>query len=596
MKKSIFTLIELLVLCLFAVLPLGLAAGENGPVFSTTMDFADLVFEDKEAKGDLYPLDLYEKRLREIAECGTKKIYLRLSDGVTLYPTKTSVMFGDGGAIYLQKNIQPLVKRLSNTIRSYDVCAETIRIAHKYGMEAWARIDLADDGSGCFFPDDPELSALAAKVEHLPFMDPYFRAHPECYAMRDPRFFTALPEKNAELNAEAREFPVGKIVVTNRIKRPPLRVTGDEIEIYTSNDNRSWTRYDKPFKFTSGVTKEGFNTFTIDGLEITARYVKLSHKDPYPATGFTVVLSECENQNLVYNTKGKKIASFWSANINYTPTGGGWHETGGLWMLLPGGVALDHKKAEIGFAVGIPDKPWGRYFQIPEYTVPATFARRVERFKELAAYPFDGFMIGNRTHSRVDDPNQYGFNPEVREKFKARFGKDIWRDKFDLGDLLSLRAEAIGDYYLACKKAAGGRPIWINGFKPVKPGEFAPNKPFGGMGAQMLANIPMQYKRWISSGAIDGVMMIGEDFSGVFTPDVTGGKPIKLGLFREGSNHLPHYRAKGYDFETDVKTLAKMKNIDEVEYYETLEFYKRPQKRDVFREVTGGGAKPAEKN
>ena len=73
MTKSLFTPIALLVLCFFAVLPPDLAAGENGPIFSTTMDFADLVFEDKEARGDIYPLELYEKRLREIAECGTKK-------------------------------------------------------------------------------------------------------------------------------------------------------------------------------------------------------------------------------------------------------------------------------------------------------------------------------------------------------------------------------------------------------------------------------------------------------------------------------------------------------------------------------------------
>ena len=560
------------------------AAGGNGPIFSTTIDFLDYVFADKEGSDEYYPVEVYEKRLKEIADCGIKKVYLRVNClGLTLYPTKVATLYGEGGALHWSSEYG--AKRLANTVRRYDVCKETIQIAHKYGMEAWAWESLADDGYPAYNAPTREL---AEKFQGRPLIDPYFLAHPEGLAMGNPRHF--MPKAKADrLTAEARKYPVGRIVVNNTKKFAPIRITADTLEIYTSQDNIEYTRYNGPFKVEQGVDSKGLGKVTISGLKISAPYIKLSHRVPFD-TNFSVGLFESRDQNEIYNTRGQLVASTWGANDNdHTPAAV--KTTGSLTFDLPYGVAWDYKQREIGCYVGIRDDIGDRYFIIAEFTVPGTMEHKVARFAELAAYPFDGFMLNWRTHSRVRDPNDYGFNPEVRKKFKERFGKDIWRDKFDLGDLLSLRAEAIGDYYRECKRLIGERPLYVSGLRPVPPGQTAPQKDFIGMGVSLLANLPMQYERWIKEGSIDGVMMVGGDFSSIFTDKLTGGRPVKLGIFREASGHLHRLRPKNYDFAADVKMLSRLEHIDEVELYETLELTGHPEKRAALREVTGGGGK-----
>ena len=65
------------------------------PIFATTIDFLDYVFYDKEGPEDIYPVEIYERRIREIANLGFRKIYLRVNAlGLTLYPTKVTLLYG----------------------------------------------------------------------------------------------------------------------------------------------------------------------------------------------------------------------------------------------------------------------------------------------------------------------------------------------------------------------------------------------------------------------------------------------------------------------------------------------------------------------
>ena len=84
-----------------ALAPAPLAAREEGERLriTTTIDFLDYVFDDQLAKAiDHYPLEIYERRIRELAEHGVDKIQIRVNVcGVTLYPTKVGVRYGDGG-------------------------------------------------------------------------------------------------------------------------------------------------------------------------------------------------------------------------------------------------------------------------------------------------------------------------------------------------------------------------------------------------------------------------------------------------------------------------------------------------------------------
>ena len=77
-----------------------------------------------------------------------------------------------------------------------------------------------------------------------------------------------------------------------------------------------------------------------------------------------------------------------------------------------------------------------------ELHIPAVMDFKLASFAELAAYDFDGFYFSSRTHSNYSgyDPDLFGFNPEVREKFMKRYGQDIWSPKFkDLKKLQEFR-------------------------------------------------------------------------------------------------------------------------------------------------------------
>ena len=50
------------------------SAAQAHPEFGTTVDFDDYVLFDKESAGDIYSLELYERRLKEIAEVGFKRV------------------------------------------------------------------------------------------------------------------------------------------------------------------------------------------------------------------------------------------------------------------------------------------------------------------------------------------------------------------------------------------------------------------------------------------------------------------------------------------------------------------------------------------
>ena len=69
------------------------------PRVATTVDFLDYAFFDSLGAADHYELSAWEQRIRELADAGISKIYLRVNVcGLTLYPTKFSAIYGANGA------------------------------------------------------------------------------------------------------------------------------------------------------------------------------------------------------------------------------------------------------------------------------------------------------------------------------------------------------------------------------------------------------------------------------------------------------------------------------------------------------------------
>ncbi len=596
MKKTLLWIMALV----FGLTAFRASAAEKHPIFSTTLDFLDYCFFDKEGGDELFPLEVYEKRLKECADAGIKKVYLRVNClGLTLYPTKVSIMYGDNGQFHWDSEYGAM--RLSKTIRTYDVCAETIRLCHKYGMEAWCWESLCD-GGGRGYSDIGAIEKYAdlhRKHDGNPFRDPFYVAHPEYYAWRDPKLMMPK-EKIARVNAEAQKGAIGRIVVVDSNATGKLpRITPAEVEIYVSDDNYTYTRYTKPFSCKMFVDKKNCTCVEISGLNIPQRYVKLAHpeyKDKKWALGIRNANGDCK----AFDTNGKEIVTTWN-NIFRE---GAQKEKGGFNFAKFEPAAWDYTFYMTGFMRGLADDEPIRYFAGTfEFNCPQAMEHQLARFAELAAYPFDGYMMNYRTHSRSTHPEEYGYNPEVRQIYLDRYGVDIWKEKADPAKFNTIRAEGIADFLAGCKKLIGGRPLFISGMKPVPAGQKAPicGKLTGanqatqwetrGMSLDMFAHIPWLYRRLIAEDkSIDGVMMTSAYFPEAFTPEVTGGRKITIGLYRERPGDRGAYD-DSFDFKADAERLWNNPAIDEVELYETLN-YTKPfngvPRLQVLRQITGG--------
>lgn len=97
------------------------------PRVATTVDFLDYAFFDSLGAVDHYELSAWEQRIRELADAGISKIYLRVNVcGQTLFPTRVSAIYGADGAFHWNEGRE--ARRLIRTLEKYDPLAETIRI------------------------------------------------------------------------------------------------------------------------------------------------------------------------------------------------------------------------------------------------------------------------------------------------------------------------------------------------------------------------------------------------------------------------------------------------------------------------------------
>ncbi|MFZ2406671.1 MAG: hypothetical protein WAW41_16175 [Methylobacter sp.] len=525
------------------------------PIFSTTIDFLDYVFCDKtNFESQFYSLERYEQRIKEISAGGVKKIYLRVNvTGLTLYPSKVSAIYGTNDMFHW--NMPRESYRLIETLKRYNVLEETIRLGHKYGMKVWAWVSPLDEGGWKINPAKG-YESFAEKNDGMPGLDPFYHNHMDCFAMKNPKKIPLATEIK-KINEGARKNPIEKILLADTIKSTlPVRIKAKEVEIYTSLDNFTFTFYEKPFHFNTGKTSDGRNYFEITGLSITAPYVKLAHPT-YTNNNFTIAIRQAREQGKIYDTQGREVSSVWSTITTHSVEKQS--RSFDFNFFVPAG--WDYKFYQIGFVVG-EHYPANQYFTgVPEFNVPVAMKHELDKFSELTKYPFDGFMINMRTHSRVSDPIEYGYNPEVRDNFLKRYGRDIYKDDFDKKKLFELRGEAIADFFKGCKKLTNGRPVYMSGLK-----NYAWGTPAEDSYTKVIGPIPWLYKRYFSDNSIDGVIMMGADFRKQMTPDIIENKSIKIGVFME----MAYCSRENYDCVKDINNLKQDKQLDEIEMYEAM--------------------------
>ena len=552
-------------------------AGEaKPPVISTTIDFLDMCFYDMSGEKEYYSLEAYEARIKSFAAAGIKRINLRTNViGVTFYKSAYTAQYGADGAWHYTDRRGS--QRLIETLKRYDPLAETIRLGRKYGMEVWCWENVTDEGGGYRYDETilPEYArADCRRTGGYPLIDPFFRAHPSCWATAKPIDFAAI----AEANYRAQKLPVGKIVFEAcRTDRPPIRFAKKDIDLYYSFDNRTYTRYEKDFDFIPERTPEGRNRLILDKLEIAAPYVKIAPKTEYdPSRHYTLAVKGHYTAGSVYNTAGELVSSYWGFNsppheIKKLPEG--FQKITAIDFSAMPSVAVDHGQYQIGFFVGVFVS--GRELTgVVEFCDPVAMKHKLDKFGELARYPFDGFDLSLNCHSDADDPDRFSYHPALRERLLAKTGKDIWRDELPRERIVEERAAGFAEYAEACKRLIGERPLHIFGWRPGAP-EYCVR-----LGRTNMGSLIWPYKRLIQNGTVSGIVMY-DDFADYFTPEVTGGRKIDLGIHRcIETGRTPKV--------LDASTLARIPGLTEIEYYGAVELGKH---LDMIRSFTGAAAK-----
>jgi hypothetical protein len=102
-------------------------------------------------------------------------------------------------------------------------------------------------------------------------------------------------------------------------------------------------------------------------------------------------------------------------------------------------------------------------------------------------------------------------------------------------------------------------------------------------------HLPLPYRQFFRDGSVDGVIMVRYDFSNYFTSEITGGHPVKLGIFRELS-HLTsgssQYVSSEYNMRRDFTEISTNPKLSEVELYEALILTQKPEVLKIISDLT----------
>ena len=137
---------------------------------------------------------------------------------------------------------------------------------------------------------------------------------------------------------------------------------------------------------------------------------------------------------------------------------------------------------------------WG----VMEYAYPEVREYMLRVIRAFAdPLDFDGVFLSVRTHSPpAEHADQYGYNEPVVKEYQRRYGRNILQASFDLEKWRELRGEYLTRFLVEVKEhlKKKGQTLSIG----VAQGDYI-GPPFG--------NMKLQWRRWISEGIIDSLVV-----------------------------------------------------------------------------------------
>jgi hypothetical protein len=555
---------------LAVLVPAPFAATAAEKVVATTIDFLDYCWYRTDPKVGYFTEQQYDETIRAVAECGIRKIYLRVNAcGYMLNRTQVGTQYrGDGR--------EPGSTYLVNTLAHYDPAAKTVELGHKYGLQVWVWDSLWDDAAGVYridpqakvaYDDDRTPLALTpaelvARYGEYPLLDPFLAQHPEYQWQVKPGTREAFEKMRAELQP----LHITKVVFESDKTGRPNRLTQDDLGIFTSTDNVTYQEYTRPYRFTVAQT-EPRNVLVFDGLDLAEPYVKLVHRKPFPQDESFTLAAHARGCGRIFSGE-RELPSVWSYREQQEPC-----TEGGFKFHLTYGFAWDYGNYALGFFKGNSEQAMPEYYLgVTELAYPEMAAHKTGKLRELAAYGFDGFVYNLRSHSTVPDSALYGYNKIIRDRFLERYGKDIWKDDVDPAAWRALRAESVTAFLKEAKQAVGDKPLYMNVL--ASPDGERRN------GYDIYGGLPWDYPSWIAAGSVDGITMLGFVRPELFAAAKVGGRQVKVVQFVEMSQYL-----EPAALQKTVSTFLANDQIDEIELYETQIITDRPEQQQALRGI-----------
>ena len=484
--------------------------------------------------------------------------------------------------------------------------ATACELAHERGLEFFAIIKPYETGTSNASPVDSSIDSLTCIGGVYERTDPWVLAHPH---MR-------VKGRTADLPADLDSIPVERIELRQQ-HMSPIRIRQQDLQIWTSADNRGFTRKDVQFTVSESVEScsrevrdvlgnrvtakgESVRALQIDGLHLLDRFIAVTTSLEGGEGTFRNTAVEMVRG---YGPGGVPLPivvashkSTWQAPRDFRgdplefDCGHGDIDVcldvdhgnvycphcceRGFTDCMQGPIHDDTaicRDGVIAFARGRNEYLSGSlsegYPEVREYWLSWV--------KECMAAGVDGLDVRISNHSCwTNNPEQYGFDEPVVREYEERYGVDPSVESFDAIKLGNLRGELYDSFLTSAKEllAGAGKKLQLHleveSFRADAAQARSRSRP---------GNITFNWQRWLQRGLADEATLMAVNW----TPekvlnDVVGEAMVREAAATSVPLHLRHFIALSRDGQTHAERLAyaaQFGGLSGYNLYEAAAFY-----------------------